>query len=81
MEPDREVERTEAGAPDSPRRSNRARIANRQFEDYQLYVTVEEEELMMATMGNNPAEEEEDMRMFWPQWLIISWFTMKRKRE
>ena len=60
MEPDREAERAEAGAPDGPRRSNRARIANRQFEDYELYVTIEEEELMMATMGNNPAEEEED---------------------
>ena len=80
MEPNREAERAEAGAPDGPRRSNRARIANQQFEDYELYVTVEEEELMMATMGNNPAEEEE-MRMFWPQWLIISWFTMKIKRE
>ncbi len=60
MEPDREAERAEAGAPDGPRRSNRARTANQQFEDYELYVTVEEEELMMATMGDNPAEEEED---------------------
>jgi hypothetical protein len=60
MELDREAERAEAGAPDSLRRSNRARIANQQFEYYELYVTVEEEELMMATMDNNPAEDKED---------------------
>jgi hypothetical protein len=60
MELDREVERAETGAPDGLRRSNRARIANRQFEDYELYVTVEEEELMMATMDNNPVKDKED---------------------
>ena len=36
------------------------RIANRQFEDYQLYVTVEQEELMLATADENPAEDEAD---------------------
>jgi hypothetical protein len=60
MEPDREAKRAEAGAPEGSRRSNRARIVNRQFEDHELYVTVEEEELMMATMDNNPAEDKED---------------------
>jgi hypothetical protein len=60
MEPDREAERAEAGAPDGSRRPNRARIANQQFEDYELYVTIDEEELMMATMDNNPAEDKED---------------------
>jgi hypothetical protein len=60
MEPDREGDRAEAGAQDGSRRSNKGRIANRQFEDYELYVTVEEEELMMATMDNNPAEGKED---------------------
>ncbi len=37
MEPDREGNRAEAGAQDGSRRSNRGRIANRQFEDYELY--------------------------------------------
>jgi hypothetical protein len=60
MEPDREDDRAEAGAQDSSRRSNRGRIANQQSEDYELYVTVEEEELMMAMINNIPAEDEED---------------------
>jgi hypothetical protein len=60
MELDREEDRAEAGAQDGSRRSNRGRIANQQFEDYELYVTVEEEELKMATMDNNPAEDKQD---------------------
>jgi hypothetical protein len=64
MEPDREGDRAEAGGPDGSGRSNRGRIANRQFEDYELYVNVEEGELMMATMANNPAEDEEDENVF-----------------
>jgi hypothetical protein len=31
------------------------RVANRQFEDYELYVTVEEEEAMLAMVEENPA--------------------------
>jgi hypothetical protein len=34
-----------------PRRLARAQIANRQYEDYELYVTVEEEEIILATVG------------------------------
>jgi hypothetical protein len=49
MELDREGDRAKAGAHDGSRRSNRGRIANQQFEDYELYVTVEEEELMRET--------------------------------
>jgi hypothetical protein len=33
---------------------------NRQFEDYELYVTVEEEEVMLAMMEEDPVEDEED---------------------
>ncbi len=40
--------------------SGRVRVANRQFEDYELYVTVEEEEVMLAMMEEDLAEEEED---------------------
>ncbi len=36
-------------------RSGRVRVANRQFEDYELYVTVEEEEAMLAMVEENPA--------------------------
>ncbi len=42
------------------RRSGQVRVANRQFEDYGLYVTVEEEEVMPAMMEEDPAEDEED---------------------
>jgi hypothetical protein len=43
------------------RRSGQTRIANRQFEDYELYVTVEEkEELMLATVEENPTDADED---------------------
>ena len=39
------------------RRSGQTRIVNRQFEDYELYVTVEEEEeLMLATVDESPAD-------------------------
>ncbi len=36
------------------------RVAIRQFEDYELYVTVEEEEVMLAMMEEDPAVDEED---------------------
>ncbi len=36
------------------------RIANRQFEDYELYFTVDKEEVMLAMMEEDPAEDEED---------------------
>ncbi len=36
------------------------RVANRQFEDYELYVTMEEEEVMLAMMEEDPAEYKED---------------------
>ncbi len=42
------------------RRSGRVRVANRQFEDYELYVTMEEEEVILAMAEEDPAEEEED---------------------
>ncbi len=35
---------------DEPRRLARARIVNRQYKDYELYVTVEEEEIILATV-------------------------------
>ncbi len=36
------------------------RVANRQFEDYELYVTVEEEEVMLAMVEEDPVEDKED---------------------
>jgi hypothetical protein len=36
------------------------KVANRQFEDYELYVTVEEEEVMLAMVEEDPAEDKED---------------------
>jgi hypothetical protein len=36
------------------------RVAIRQFEDYELYVTVEEEEVMLAMMEEDPADDKED---------------------
>jgi hypothetical protein len=43
-----------------PRRSGRARIPNRQVQDYNLYVTVEEEEVMLANMEESALDEEEN---------------------
>jgi hypothetical protein len=43
-----------------PRRSGRTRFPNRQFEDYKLYVTVEEEEVMLANIEESALDEEED---------------------
>ncbi len=43
-----------------PRRSGRTRVPNKQFEDYDLYRTVEEEEVMLANIEENALEEEED---------------------
>jgi hypothetical protein len=37
---------------EEPRRSAQAQIANRQYKDYELYVTVEEEEIIL-TVGKN----------------------------
>ena len=45
------------------RRSGQVRVTNRQFEDYELYVTVEEEEVMLAIMEEDPAEDEEDEKV------------------
>ncbi len=36
---------------EEPRRLTLARIMNRQYKDYELYVTVEEEEIILATVG------------------------------
>ncbi len=38
----------------------RTRIPNRQFKDYDLYVTVEEEEVMLANIEESALDEEED---------------------
>ena len=43
-----------------PRRLGRTRIPNRQFKDYKLYVTVEEEEVMLANIEESALDEEED---------------------
>ncbi len=43
-----------------PRRSGRTRIPNRQFKDYKLYVTFEEEEVMLANIEESALDEKED---------------------
>jgi hypothetical protein len=42
------------------RRLAQAWISKRQYKDYELYVTVEEEELMIATVGNKLDKEDKD---------------------
>jgi hypothetical protein len=42
------------------RRSSQVRVANRQFEDYELYVTVEEEEVMLAMAEEDLTEDIEN---------------------
>jgi hypothetical protein len=41
---------------EEPRRLAQAQIANRQYKDYDLYVTVEEEEIILATVGGKHDE-------------------------
>ncbi len=51
VEEQEEACRTEESEEDGgPSRSERTRIPNRQFKDYKLYVTVEEEEVMLANI-------------------------------
>jgi hypothetical protein len=51
---------TAASEQGETRRSGQVRVANRQFEDYELYITVEEEEVMLAMVEEDPAEDKED---------------------
>jgi hypothetical protein len=61
VEEKEEARRTEELDKDGgPRRSGRRRIPNRQFKDYDLYVTVEEEEVMLANIEESALDEEED---------------------
>ncbi len=45
---------------EEPRRLARAQTANRQYKDYESYVTVEEEEIILATVGEKHDEEDND---------------------
>jgi hypothetical protein len=64
LEPDQEEEvlqdavKTVEG--DEPSRLARAQITNRQYKDYELYVTVEEEEIILATVGDKHDEEDNE---------------------
>jgi hypothetical protein len=64
IEPDKTDREHHAAAWESEqretRRSRQVRVANRQFEDYELYVTVEEEEVMLVMMEEDPAEDKEN---------------------
>jgi hypothetical protein len=60
IEPDK-MDGATAELVSNTRRSGRTRFANRQFEDYELYVTVkEEEQLILATVEENPADDDKD---------------------
>ena len=61
IEPDQTAVGATTELESNTRRSGRIKIANRQFEDYELYTTVEDEEqLILATVDENPANDEED---------------------
>jgi hypothetical protein len=45
---------------EEPRRLAQTRITNRQYRDYELYMTVEEEEIILATVGDKHDEEDND---------------------
>jgi hypothetical protein len=51
---------TAASKQGETRRSGQVRVANRQFEDYELYVTVEEEEVMLAMAEKDLTEDIEN---------------------
>jgi hypothetical protein len=60
IEPDQTVGATDELESDT-RKSVRIKIADRRFEDYELYTTMEEkEQLMLATVEENPADDKED---------------------
>jgi len=61
IEPDQTVGST-AELESNKRRSGQIKIANRRFEDYELYTTVEEEEQLMLAMVEKeiPADDKED---------------------
>ena len=60
------------------RRSGRIKIANRRFEDYELYTTVEEEEqLMLVTVEENLAGDEEDEEVL----AAVAYFIMDHCKE
>ena len=42
------------------RQMEKAQIANRQYKDYELHVTLEEEEIILATVGDNHNKEDND---------------------
>jgi hypothetical protein len=61
VEEQEEARGTEKSEEDGgPRRLRRTRIPNRKFKDYELYVTVEEEEVMLANIEETALDEEED---------------------
>jgi hypothetical protein len=60
IKPDQTVEAT-AELESGKRKSGRIKIANRRFEDYELYTTVEEEEqLMLATVEKEISSDNEE---------------------
>ncbi len=42
---------------------------------------MEEEEVMLAMMEEDPVEVKERTRKFWPWWDTTLWFIMKKKKE
>ncbi len=68
VEPDREEEMQQDAVKTAkrgePRRLARVGITNRQYADYELYLTVKKDELMLVTMGNKPDKEDKDEEVF-----------------
>jgi hypothetical protein len=64
VEPDQKEEMlqdvVQTAKEEEPKRLARAQIANRQYKDHELYMTVEEEELILATVGNKHDKEDND---------------------
>ncbi len=68
---------TAASEQGETKRSGRVRVANRQFEDYELYITVEEEEVMLAMVEDDQAEEEEDKEVL----AVVAHYIMVHYKE
>jgi hypothetical protein len=64
VEPDREEEMLQDVVQTVKREEStrlaQAQIMNRQYKDYELYVTVEEEKLILATVGDKHDKEDID---------------------
>ncbi len=68
---------TAASEQGETRRSSQVRVANRQFEDYELYVTVQEGEVMLVMVEEDPVEDNEEKEVL----AVVAHYIMVHYKE